>query len=75
MYEIKKDIPMRKTRVSFPFEKMAIGDCFDVPLNDKNKKTIRSTIAGSARCYQKVNPEFKVLTRTIDDFVRVWRYK
>ena len=75
MYEIKKDIPFRATRVIFPFDEMEVGDCFDIPLNGVNKTTIRSTVAGSARCYRKFNPDFRVVTRTVDDVVRVWRFK
>ena len=75
MYEIKKNIPLRKTRIKFPFEEMEVGDCFDIPLNDVNGNIIRSTVAGSVRCYRKFNPEFKIVTRTVDDVIRVWRVK
>ena len=72
-YEIKKNIPIAsriKEKPKYPFSKMEIGDCFDVPLKEIKPYKLRQEVYAYA--YRK---KIKLLTRTLMDenVVRIWR--
>jgi len=74
--EIKKGIPVvsgsKKTRGSkYPFEKMEVGDSFDVSWS-KNKV---ASISQAMRTFRKNNPtwKFKISSFIDEDIVRCWR--
>lgn len=74
MFEINKEkheIPKANSReIKFPWRDMKIGDSFDVPFNNKSNTRIRS----SANYYMKrYDKDFKIITRGLDKFTRVWR--
>lgn len=83
-FNIRKGVPMKRARSSYPFEQMEIGDCFDAPDNMGQvegyltKSARRHSILASARKYaKKSNPSFKVTTSLVTEngqnIVRVWR--
>lgn len=84
-FAVKKGVPIRRPRSSYPFESMEIGDCFDAPDNMGtvegylSKSSRRHSILASARNYKArvAHPTFKVTTALIVEgeqtIVRCWR--
>jgi hypothetical protein len=71
-YRIEKDIPIppQKRRSRYPFEDMAVGDSFIVPVSKRN------SLAGSISRFQNFIDSSKEFTyRQMDDGYRVWRTK
>lgn len=85
MFEIKKGIALPKraeARVAkYPFAKMEVGDCFDVPrdkgLNKHGRDLTQNSLGGAARSFAALhNSTAKFATRQIDEkTIRCWRIK
>ena len=70
MYEVKKGVPIPHI-TKFPFEKMEVGDCFDVD-------NTRQNVHQAAKRYEKHHRNgFKIVCRTIKidgkNIRRIWR--
>ena len=80
MYEIKKGIPITKSEYTskqqslYPFGFMEIGDCFDVPVAEQQKKQ-RQNLSGHTSMYSRRHPAYAFITRRVADenVIRVWR--
>lgn len=79
-FNIEKNIPLpRKTKrgvISYPFDKMDVGDSFLVPYKERLKSTLASQVHSNAKSYvlrSKLNWVFS--TRQEEDGVRIWRVK
>lgn len=86
VFEIKKGIPVPPKRQPngnapvYPFSKMEVGDCFDVPRKgtkyEKNDATQGVVSSASRQFCRNHAPDRKFTVRIIDDStVRVWRIK
>jgi len=77
MIKIDKSIPIpiRTRRGTYPFADMQIGDSFFVTLkNDyKTKRSLASSIHGSAKYMKKTIKDFKITIRSVENGVRCWR--
>lgn len=79
--KIDKDIPAPEKRPythnDYPFEKMNVGDSFQLEGEDfKSTLYLRNKITQAAKKYALVNKnEAKFTTKITDNSVRVWRIK
>lgn len=79
-YAIEKGLPipdtMTQRATKYPFAKMEVGDSFFIPLTTQPKASARSSLYMSIRAFNKANnKDFEVITRIIDNGMRVWRFK
>jgi len=80
MYEVKKGIPITKSEFSskrippYPFASMEVGDCFDVPIEEQEKKQ-RYDLSARASMYSRRYPAYAFTTRKLaaENVIRVWR--
>lgn len=78
MFELKSDIAVPTKESRYPFDKMEVGQCFDLPVSkDAKLGTIRTKIFQAKKSFQKNsdNPGFQIVTRYVHDqkVLRVWR--
>lgn len=74
MYEVNRNhpLPIKHDRQVFPFDRMGIGDSFDVPAPHGNQ-TLRVRSARVAITKRAKNSTQKFATKLVGDVVRVWR--
>jgi hypothetical protein len=82
MFTIEKNIPIPYAPPSsYPFEAMAVGDSFAVPLEGSEYASLdsmKSSVSKFARLYsESVNEEKSFTIRTFKDKsqIRIWRVK
>jgi hypothetical protein len=64
-------IPKRNTNeVIYPFDRMAVGDSFEV-MGNKNKRV--SLLTAANNWARKHSPDAKFSTRLMGRYVRIWR--
>lgn len=80
-YTIEKNVPLQKRKSPqsryYPFEKMEIGDSFEVKLDKsfRNFKSMRSSIiTGSIQFSERNGLDWKFKSRaTSENTIRLWR--
>lgn len=80
-FDVKKGIPVDKRYTNngksiYPFDKMEIDDCFDVPIEPKTEHRIRGSIYGSLKTVNVPRQfKIKITVRKIphERILRVWR--
>jgi len=81
MYKIEKKIPIpqRPSKLTFPFDKMKVGDSFLVPCEDNQRSNYQQKIMTKARYKILSNPDFKhmefICKSEKGKGVRCWRTK
>lgn len=76
MIEIKKGVPMPfSPSIVYPWPELEIGDCFDVPVPDhRTARDVQNSVHVAARHFRNRHKvPLKLITRTIDGAIRVWR--
>ena len=76
MFEIEKGVPIpgRGGKALFPWDEMKPGMSFFIPETDDNaKQRFQAAAISSGRVWCKKNqPDWKVVTRRLEEGVRVW---
>ena len=78
--KIEKGIPVAdrnyvRSRISYPFKDMKIGDSFMIKTNKKNHTSKRGSLVSAAIHYSKTDKTFHYVTRTVEGGIRLWRVK
>jgi len=77
-YQIEKNVPVAYRQggpgnARFPFAEMEVGDSFYIPWGDEGEKRVRGTVSNAMGAFQLRNKPKKLISRKVDDGLRVWR--
>lgn len=72
--KIDKNVPMpkAKAKLKYPFNEMQVGDSFEVPCTEEERKSLQIKLASSSGMYGRKHGA-KFTTRQSDNGIRIWR--